>query len=96
VEQDFLCQWFSRMPLADYPTLRQVDELFDRTEKARDWVYRGLRKAGKTVPHRYSVFELARAIGLVHPKIRESIHFTGEVRSLIQQATLLVGKPPLR
>ncbi len=79
---DFLGFWFSRMPLERYPTLRQVDELLDRTETARNWVYRGLKKARK-IRIRYSVFELAWALALVHREIRDSNDFADQVGTLV-------------
>jgi len=93
-DDDFLGYWFSRMPLERYPTLRQVDELLDRTETARGWVDRGLRKA-RTIGIRYSVFQLAWALALVHREIRDSKDLTDQVGTLVRQATLLVAKPPL-
>jgi putative GTP pyrophosphokinase len=91
---DFLGFWHSRMPLERYPTLRQVDELMDRTETARGWVDRGLRRA-RIIGVRYSVFQLAWALALVHREIRDSKEFSDQVGTLVRPAMLLVGKPPV-
>jgi hypothetical protein len=66
-----------------------VDDLLNRTERARDWYFKQI-KPETAREEEGSATELIRALGIMHPELRET--WPKHKHSLLQQAERFVEK----